>query len=806
MNKAYVKTWDGVKPGIDPQTMNSEVLKDVKQATQYFDGLGRPFQTIAKQGSLQTSSGNTYDVVSAVEYDEYGREQFKYLPFASTANDGAFKLDPFAQQATFMNAQYGGQGETFFYGQTKFEASPLSRPLESFAAGNSWSGSSWQTNESDRRSVKMKYWINTVTDSVKTWTVTDVTNSWGTYSVNGSYSAGLLYKNATVDENGKQVIEFKDKEGKVVLKKVQLTATADAGSGSGYYGWLCTYYIYDNYNNLRCVIQPEGVKTLAANGWSLTTQLLDEQCFRYEYDQRDRMIMKKVPGAGEIWMVYDARDRLVLTQDSNLRSGSPQKWLYTQYDELNRPIATGLWNNSQDRVYHKGQADASTAYPNLSGQTYEELTNSFYDSYSWRSNYGNPLSATYNTSYDTYFQTASNTVWPYPQSNAQTSQLKGLMSGTRTKVLGTSTYLYTVSFYDEKGRVIQVQATNNTGGTDIMTTQYSWAGQPLVIVGKTEKGTPNAHTTVIVTQITYDDLGRVKKVEKKMSHSQISSGAMPSSFTTTVQNEYDKLGQLQTKKDGNKSGGGALAKLDYEYNIRGWLLSVNKDYITNTTNADQYFGMQLGYDKNGSLGTFTPMYNGNISGTVWKSEGDQEKRKYDFTYDAANRITAGNFTQYVSGSGSSAVFNTSANIDFTVSGLSYDNNGNILSMTQKGLKLNSSPTIDNLTYQYQSGSNKLAKVTDGVTEDMKVGDFKDGSNGSSDDYSYDGNGNLTLDNNKAISSITYNHLNLPSVITVTGKGTITYTYDATGNKIKKVTVDNTVNPSKTLYRWFCLSE
>jgi hypothetical protein len=28
---------------------------------------------------------------------------------------------------------------------------------------------------------------------------------------------------------------------------------------------------------------------------------------------------EKVPGAGEVYMVYDARDRLVLTQDANMR-------------------------------------------------------------------------------------------------------------------------------------------------------------------------------------------------------------------------------------------------------------------------------------------------------------------------------------------------------------------------------------------------------------------------------------------------------------------------------------------------------
>jgi hypothetical protein len=78
--------------------------------------------------------------------------------------------------------------------------------------------------------------------------------------------------------------------------------------------------------------------------------------------------------------------------------------------------------------------------------------------------------------------------------------------------------------------------------------------------------------------------------------------------------------------------------------------------------------MQLGYDKNASLGTFAPQYSGNISGAVWKSEGDQHKRQYDFTYDNVNRLMGAGFTQYVSGSGTSAIFNTSVGVDFTVRG------------------------------------------------------------------------------------------------------------------------------------------
>src|SRR5260221_12699032 len=112
-------------------------------------------------------------------------------------------------------------------------------------------------------------------------------------------------------------------------------------------------------------------------------------------------------------------------------------------------------------------------------------------------------------------------------------------------------------------------------------------------------------------------------------------------------------------------------------------------------------------------------------------------------------------------------------------------------MQQWGLKVTGSTQIDNLTYNYITNTNKLQQVADGFNDNTStLGDLKyDPATKTSTDYSYDVNGNLTVDNNKKISSITYNHLNLPSVIT-TPKGTITYTYDAAGNKLKKVVQEN----------------
>ncbi|MEM9000844.1 MAG: RHS repeat-associated core domain-containing protein, partial [Bacteroidota bacterium] len=88
--------------------------------------------------------------------------------------------------------------------------------------------------------------------------------------------------------------------------------------------------------------------------------------------------------------------------------------------------------------------------------------------------------------------------------------------------------------------------------------------------------------------------------------------------------------------------------------------------------------------------------------------------------------------------------------------------------------------MDVLGYHYQSNSNKLSKVSDtgnsgyGFKEPVTTGD----------DYRYDPNGNLISDANKGITSISYNHLNLPIQVDV-NTDNIQYIYDATGVKMRK---------------------
>src|SRR5688572_8081443 len=70
----YVRTWEAMAPDSTHANVNvSTPVIQFKMATAYLDGLGRPIQTVARQGSLATGSPSR-DIVSSVLYDEMGRE------------------------------------------------------------------------------------------------------------------------------------------------------------------------------------------------------------------------------------------------------------------------------------------------------------------------------------------------------------------------------------------------------------------------------------------------------------------------------------------------------------------------------------------------------------------------------------------------------------------------------------------------------------------------------------------------------------------------------------------------------------
>ncbi|WP_164714412.1 DUF6443 domain-containing protein [Chitinophaga rhizosphaerae] len=838
----YVRTWSPNQPLTDPALVISATdVKNVPQSTAYFDGLGRPLQTVSKGVSPSVK-----DLVAPIVYDAFGREAFKYLPYASGVGDGAFKLNPFNEQKTFYEGVLttaNNTREEIFYSETQFEASPLNRVTKAMAPGNNWTGSG--------RGTGMQYLVNTAADEVRIWKVAiTLSGNIPTSTITSSavYPAGTLFKNVTTEENGKEVIEYRDKENKVILKKVQIDTTP----GANHTGWLCTYYAYDDLGNLRFVLPPRAVERLAGAGWALSAEVQNNLCFRYEYDGRNRMIIKKVPGAEPVEMVYDQRDRLVLSRDGNLRAVTG-KWMATIYDELNRPTLTGIYSSTltHDALvsYMRGASSASSvttrikAVDNLVVSRYEtnvneykarvsvELTDGFetptgvaaeiltdpamadisetFTSSLSLPNLNNNFYALTYTYYDTpdypgakpaqtaYFTKPQAGTNLYAEPVAISNQTKGLVTGTKVRVLDTDRFLVTTTYYDAKGRPVQVLSDNIHSGTDILTSLYDFSGKTLSTYQyHSNPKAGAAGESKLLTNLTYDHAGRVTKVTKQLND----NTAYKREIAT---NTYDALGQLQRKEFRNAAGA-VVESMDYTYNVRGWNKGINRKWLTGA--ETHYFGQELHFDE----GFENKEYNGNIAGVTWKgtkitSGTVPTVNAYAYTYDAASRLLKGYFTQSSNGTGyarTGTIYDAIMG-DGVDPATAYDANGNIKQMRHWGKKgTTENVLIDNLAYSYDTtgvaGGNRLYKITDAANDPTTtLGDFADQNTAATFDYAYDKNGNLVKDENKKISAIQYNLLNLPKTISITGKGTISYIYDATGRKLAKIVSDQTVTPNKS---------
>lgn len=247
-------------------------------------------------------------------------------------------------------------------------------------------------------------------------------------------------------------------------------------------------------------------------------------------------------------------------------------------------------------------------------------------------------------------------------------------------------------------------------------------------------------------------------------------------------NTYDEMGQLISKNVGNSTGS-PFQKVDYKYNVRGWLTGINEiDNLQQDADPEDLFAFKINYDKPETQNPdVDPLYNGNIAETLWKTASNRPLRSYGYRYDKLNRLNDAFYRKPEDAVPNSGAYNES---------LSYDKNGNIKFLERNGD--NDAPSIvfkiDDLTYVYENeNSNKLVKVTESTAGNDNSG-FIDG-NKTGDDYSYDANGNMTSDKNKNITNIAYNQLNLPKKITFGTGNSIEYIYNAAGQKLSKIVTD-----------------
>ncbi|MEM9686477.1 MAG: DUF6443 domain-containing protein [Bacteroidota bacterium] len=731
----YVKTITYTAPSTGTITENDTIV-----SVTYFDGLGRPKQIVNVR-----AGGGGEDIVTPITYDPFGRQTRQYLPYAAPTQNGQLHLDPLAQVEAFFNVpKY--ENTTNPYSEKILENSPLNRVLKQGAPGNPWMADPISNND---RSIKFEYSTNT-TSEARLYKVATTTDSYNlglatfvpTLQESGFYLPGRLYKTIIKDENwqpGDSLLhtteEFKDFQGRVVLKRTYADMPGEPQTAHD------TYYVYDMFNNLSYVIPPK-----VDTSDEVSPEELNELCYQYVYDHRNRVVEKQLPGKGREYIVYNKGDYPVFTQDQNLSNQG--KWMFTKYDHFGRALYTGLFASTASREdlqttleghspIYESKSDTPTlidgtdvyysnnAFPNTG---LELLTIHYYDTYNFDLDGG--------TSEDAYEISPSD-------------MTKTLNTGSKVKVIGTDQWITTVLYYDKKARPIYIYTKNPYLNTvNKVKHKVDFVGK---VLETTTVHTKDAQADITSTEkFTYDRMGRL------LRHSHQLAGQPEETLTENV---YDELGKLAQKKVGNNPAS-PLQTVDYSYNIRGWLTTIND--VNNPGN--DLFAFDIRYT---NPTTGTPLYNGNISQTRWRtSNTDNSPKNYTYSYDPLNRIT-----QAIDNSG-----------NYNLNGVTYDKNGNILSLNRQG-HINEAAdnfgVMDDLVYTYDIG-NKLIKVDELANA---LYGFRDKE--SDVDYSYDDNGNMIADTNKDITGIAYNHLNLPTQVTIDGQD-ILYIYDATGIKQRKV--------------------
>jgi RHS repeat-associated protein len=762
-------------------TLNAVAASYKMESIEYKDGIGRTIQVVNKKTS---PAGN--DQIQPIVYDNLGRQIKQYLPYTdpnTTSTSGDYRPSAITAQQTFYTSTSKIFPTNSAFSEIIFDNSPLDIVKESSAPGTNWNLSSGHTSKSE---YKFNSTFTTET-SILLWSP----QSYGANSIGidgaAYYPINSIIVTKNINPDGNYSLSYTDKFGNLLRIDEQYTTT------SGIDLFNTTSYVYNDFNQLTCIIPPKVYASIIANADNedYSTYSYGSQIYQYEYDAKGRVARQRKPDCGWTSYVYNALDQIVLSQDESQRING--QWTFFKYDVFERPIMNGLFNaNSLYGANAKLQPFMQTTVDGLTSPLYEDRTSVNYSTQFGYTNACYPLSSidihavNYYDDYDfNYDGTADyslnvtivpglkapgETLSPRGYTPSSTLQTKGLLTGVRVKVLETSPtvpWLISAIFYDEKEQIIQTQTNNYAGGTDRVNLAYSFTGN-VVFMQRVHTGLYSTSLNIL-NRIDYDRVGRVNQIVQKVNND-------PAIILS--KNKYNEIDQLIEKNIHSINGTSFLQSMDYTYNEQGWLTHMNNADLNvgsgnNNDDSNDMFGYELKYNTSSVNNPNAPVsHSGRITEVLWKSISDANKKSYACKYDKASRMLAAYYSEYAGST-------WSTNVDkFSEYDINYDPNGNITALKRKGYGSNlmHDQLIDNLSFNFNG--NKINTVVDAATI-QGHNDFKPTSNS----YVYDANGNITFDPSKNIT-IAYNHLNLP--ISIVGPlGTLQFTYDADGNRLKK---------------------
>lgn len=667
----------------------------------YYDGLGYPSQVV----QIEAAENGNVDLVRPIMYDALSRETNKYLPYARQGNSARYVDDAFNEQNAFYADKFDVYGDNAYaYTVEEYDATPLDRILKLQRQGSIY--------RSEDRAVRNTYFGNEANSVLRL----DVDKTGDRLIANGYYAENTLTGLQTVNEDGAVVITYTDKTGRLIYQDAQLNDSPD--------GHVITRYVYDDYDRLAWIVTPKGSDLLnASSNYRLSDDFTKQNCYVFLYDGFGRIVEKHIAGREPEYLVYDMGDRLVMSQDGNMRTSN--QWMTYEYDGLGRLfrqyLATDSSTDDQKERHEEFQANFIEGnLPLLYVEAQTLIRQYDYDDYDMLQDS------------DLAFRNISDMTDEGTVSMLNRN-VKGWLTAEKLAVLDhyscAETYYHRAYYYDDKGRVIQLVQKSADGGILRVTNKYDFTGN---LIAQRESHESGDTTNNLYRYFVFDSRGRLTK-----ETAQFNDGEQ-----AVVAYTYDDLGQLIGKTYG--TGAHAIHET-MDYNIQGWLTRKNSEL----------FHMELRYF-DAYREVLKPSYTGNIVNWQWSHKqingntyGDD--CEYGFHYDDLSRLTDAELF---------ICDPIDANNEYTENGITYDKNGNIITLNRSSLSLE-----DARSYQFSYNGNQRVKETN-----------------SNSLYGYDANGNISSDALSGLE-ISYNVLNLPSKMYGWGDYSDYYRYLADGTKI-----------------------
>jgi hypothetical protein len=383
-------------------------------------------------------------------------------------------------------------------------------------------------------------------------------------NITGSSDAEWFVENIVTNEKLSLKQTFADINGKWPVGFYRLTLlTGEITLRYTHYFQDVSYQFYDDLGRLKVSVSPNGYKS-----WKTGTSYADIDKTTYTYNYKGWLLNMTEPDAGKSQYVYRTDGKIRFSQ--NAEQKKKNKFSYTHYDGLGRPIESGEYKTDAIKFIPMDSADFTASA--MKGQL------NFENQVIFNSTSVADWVKTYYDLPDTEFQNATGL-------NLNQEFVRGAVSYTENENIKT---WYS---YDELGRVV-------------------WMVQkPKALFGTLKR--------VFISRYTYDFLGSVLTTSNSMAL----NGSEVSSFFHHY--DYDanrRLSQVFTSTDGNtkklrasykyyKHGplkrielGDKVQGIDFIYNINGWLTQINHPDKnqdpggdgTNDFRADA-FGMILDY-------------------------------------------------------------------------------------------------------------------------------------------------------------------------------------------------------------------